>query len=131
MGIFKREKEYNKTVDIAKLSEKLEKYLKEDKWEVQVTSLNDKSSIFQARKVGILREIFASDRALTIILSKTDNGTKVQMGVGKWIQNIAVTVVESVLLTNLFLIVDVPEMLWNIEIENKIQKKIGEFINEM
>ena len=53
------------------------------------------------------------------------------MGVGKWIQNIAVTIVESVLLTSLFLVIDVPEMLWNVEIENKIQKKIDEFINEM
>lgn len=131
MGIFKREKEYDKKVEIAKLSEKLEKYLKDDKWEVQVVNLTDEPTVFQARKVGILREIFASDRALTIILSKTDNGTKVQMGVGKWIQNIAVTIVESVLLTSLFLVIDVPEMLWNVEIENKIQKKIDEFINEM
>ena len=69
MGIFKREKEYDKKVEIAKLSEKLEKYLKDDKWEVQVVNLTDEPTVFQARKVGILREIFASDRALTIILS--------------------------------------------------------------
>ncbi len=131
MGLFKREKEYEKTVDLEKLSGMIESYLKEDKWNVQVGSTDKEGKIIQARKDGILRDIFAADRALTIVLSKTPKGTKVEMGVGKWVQNIAVTIVESVLLTGLFLVVDVPEMLWNAEIENRIQKKIDEFVNQM
>jgi hypothetical protein len=131
MGLFKRENEYEKTVDLEKLSGMIEGYLKEDKWNVQVGNTDKEGKIIQARKDGILRGIFASDRALTIVLSKTPKGTKVEMGVGKWVQNIAVTIVESVLLTGLFLVVDIPEMLWNAEIENKIQKKIDEFVNQM
>lgn len=131
MGIFKREKEYEKTVDIDKLAGLVENYLKEDKWDVQVGNTETEGKIIQARKDGILRGIIAADRSLTILLSKTPKGTKVEMGIGKWLQNIAVTVVESVLLTALFLVVDVPEMLWNAEIENKIQKKIDEFVGQM
>lgn len=131
MGIFKKEKEYEKTVDIDKLAGKILDYLKEDKWDVQIGDTVTEGKIIQARKDGILRGIIAADRSLTILLSKTPKGIKVEMGIGKWLQNIAVTVVESVLLTALFLVVDVPEMLWNAEIENKIQKKIDEFIGQM
>ena len=127
MGIFKREKEYEQIVNIDRLSGMVENYLKEDKWEVQVGKTENEGKVLQARKEGILRGLFAADRSLTIVLSKTPKGTKVEMGVGKWVQNIAVTIVESVILS-LFLVIDIPEMLWNAEIENKIQKKIDEFV---
>lgn len=131
MGIFKREKEYEKIEDLDKLTGMVENYLKEDKWKVQVGNTETGGKIIQARKDGILRGLIAADRSLTILLSKTPKGIKVEMGIGKWLQNIAVTVIESVLLTGLFLAVDVPEMLWNAEIENKIQKKIDEFVGQM
>ena len=131
MGIFKKEKEYEQIVDLEKLSGKIESYLKEDKWNVQVGKAENEGKIIQARKSGILRDIIAADRSLTIMLSKTPKGIKVEMGVGKWIQNLAVTAVETVLLTGIFLVVDIPEMLWNAEIENKVQKKIDEFVIQM
>ena len=111
MGIFKREKEYEKTADLDTLAGMIENYLKEDKWKVQVGNAETGGKIIQARKDGILRGLIAADRSLTIVLSKTPKGIKVEMGIGKWLQNIAVTVIESVLLTGLFLAVDVPEII--------------------
>jgi hypothetical protein len=130
MGVFKKEKEYSKSVDLDKLTGMMENYLKEDKWKVQVGNAEN-GKLIQAKKGGIVRDIFAADRALNILFTRTPNGFKVTMGVGKWLQNIGVTLIESVLLTGLFLVIDVPEMLWNAEIENKIMKKIDEFVAQM
>ncbi len=130
MGVFKKEKEYNKTMDFDKLAGMTENYLKEDMWKVQVGN-TENGKLIQAKKGGILRGIFGADRALNILFTRTPDGFKVTIGVGKWLQNIGVTIVESVLLSALFLAVDVPEMMWNAEIENKILKKIDEFITQI
>ncbi len=129
MGVFKKEKEYNKSVYFDKLAGMTENYLKEDKWKVQVGD-TENGKLIQAKKGGIVRDIFGADRALNILFTKTPDGFKITMGVGKWLQNIGVTIVESVLLSALFLAIDVPEMMWNAEIENKILKKIDEFITQ-
>ena len=44
------------------------------------------------------------------------------------IQNIAVVAVESILLTWLFLAVDVPEMLWTQHVEKGIIKEITQIV---
>ncbi len=130
MGLFKKEKEYYKSVDLDQLTGMMETYLKEDGWKAQVGN-TENGKLIQARKGGVLRDIFAADRALNILFTSTPSGFKVTMGVGKWLQNIGVTVIEAVLLTTLFLVIDVPEMLWNAEIENKIMKKLDEFVAKM
>ena len=128
MNIFKKEKDYNKEVAIDKISDMTESYLKEDKWKVQVGNAEN-GKLLQATKGGILRGIVAADRSLTILFTKTLNVLKVTMGIGKMVQNIGVTVIEATLLSELFLVVDIPEMLWNVEIENKILKKIDGFVD--
>ena len=50
------------------------------------------------------------------------------VGVGKWIQNIAVVAVEAILTTWLFLAVDVPEMLWTQHVEKGIIKEISQIV---
>lgn len=47
---------------------------------------------------------------------------------GKWIQNIAVAAVEVILLSWLFLAVDVPEMLWTQHVEREIAKEITKIV---
>lgn len=130
MGIFKKEKEYGKKVDLDKLAGMMENYLRADKWKVQVGN-TENGKLIQAKKGGILRDIFAADRALNILFTDTTNGFKVTMGLGKWLQNIGVTIIETVLLTALFVVVDIPEMLWNAEIEIKILRKLDEFVAQM
>ncbi len=52
----------------------------------------------------------------------------IHVGIGKWIQNIAVAAAEAILLSWLFLAVDVPEMLWNTHVENQIVKQITQIV---
>jgi hypothetical protein len=48
----------------------------------------------------------------------------VHIGIGKLVQNLAVAAVETLLLSALFLAVDVPEMLWTRHVENELLKQI-------
>lgn len=84
--------------------------------------------IIQAQKAGILRDIITADRAFSILITGQPNDFSVHIGIGKWIQNIAVAAAETILLTWLFLAVDVPEMLWTVHVENTIAKEITQII---
>ena len=52
------------------------------------------------------------------------------IGIGKWVQNLAVTAAETILLSGLFLVVDVPEMLWTTHVEGGIAKQITQIVGE-
>jgi hypothetical protein len=52
----------------------------------------------------------------------------VHIGIGKWVQNLAVTAAETILLSGLFLAVDVPEMLWTTHVEGGIAKQITQIV---
>jgi hypothetical protein len=87
--------------------------------------------MIQAQKAGILRDIITADRAFTIMISGQPSDFTVHIGIGKWVQNIAVAAVETILLTWLFLAVDVPEMLWTVHVENGIAKEISQIIERV
>ena len=72
----------------------------------------------------MLRGIIDANRAFTIMITGDPNDFTVHIGIGKWIQNLAVAAVEVILLSGLFLAVDVPEALWTTHVENDIAKKI-------
>ena len=84
--------------------------------------------VIQAKKAGILRDIITADRAFTITIAGKPNDFSIHVGIGKWIQNIAVAAVETLLLSWLFLAVDVPEMLWTREVEKTIIKEITQIV---
>jgi len=84
--------------------------------------------VVQAKKAGILRDIITADRAFSILIAGQPNDFTIHVGVGKWIQNIAVAAVETILLTWLFLAVDVPEMLWTQHVEKGIIKEINQIV---
>ena len=84
--------------------------------------------VIQAQKAGILRDIIAADRAFTIMVSGQPNDFTVHIGIGKFIQNIAVAAAEALLLSELFLAVDVPEMLWTRHVEGEIAKEITQIV---
>jgi hypothetical protein len=127
MNPFKKEKTYPKQVDLNKVVNELVSYLNSDKWKVQ-QKVEGNKAIVQAQKGGILRDIIAADRALTFTFENTPQGLKVIAGVGSWIKNLAITAVETLLLSELFLVVDVPEMLWNKHVESQLMKKIDEIV---
>ncbi len=87
-------------------------------------------TIIQAQKAGILRDIITADRAFTIMISGQPNDFTINIGIGKWIQNIAVAAVETLLISVLFLAVDVPEMLWTMHVEKEIIRKISDIASK-
>ena len=127
MGLFKKEKTYPQQVNLQTVVTKFVDYLNGDGWKVQQKVEGDKA-IVQAQKGGILRDLIAADRALTFTFENTPQGLKVTAGIGKWLQNIAVTAIEAILLSELFLAVDVPEMLWTEHVESKLINKLDEIV---
>ena len=81
--------------------------------------------VIQAQKAGILRDIITADRAFTILISGDPNDFTIRIGIGKFVQNLAIMAAEVILLSTLFLVVDVPEMLWTVHVENGIIQKIN------
>ena len=118
----------NKNTDLAGLKSKIEEYLKGEKFKVQSSVPSPHGTVIQVQKGGWLRSIIDADRALTIMIDGEPNNFTVRVGIGRWLKHLGITAAEALLLTDLFLLVDVPETLWNFEIENKIAKQIDSFV---
>jgi len=117
----------NKNRDMDQLASQIESQLKSEGYKTQ--SANPPlGRIIQAQKAGVLRGIIDANRAFTIMLTGEPNDFTVHIGIGKWIQNLAVAAVETILLTWLFLVVDVPEMLWTTHVENGLAKEITKIV---
>lgn len=117
-----------KNVDLEKLRGDIAAYLQREGFKVQQPKQGQSQMLIQAQKGGFLREIISSERALNIMIQGAPGDFTVQIGIGKWVQNIAVTAVETLLITELFLPLDVAEMAWNFEVENKIAKQIDTMV---
>ena len=118
----------NKNKDLNQLTQQIVKMLEGDGYKIQTTTSSPVGTIIQAKKAGILRDIITADRAFTIMISGDPNNFAIHIGIGKWIQNIAVVAAETLLLSALFLAVDIPEMLWTVHVENDILKKITQMM---
>jgi hypothetical protein len=114
----------NKNKDLNQLAQQISAMLVADGYKTQMTSNSPVGIIFQATKAGILRDIITADRAFTIMISGDSNDFAIHIGIGKLIQNIAVAAAEALLLSALFLAVDIPEMLWTRHVEDELLKKI-------
>ena len=75
-----------------------------------------------------MRKIVDADRALTITLTGTPADFKVRIGIGKWLQHLGVAAIETLLVSELFLVVDAADSLWSLEIEDKLFADIRTFI---
>jgi len=117
-----------KGTDLTDLQQKIQEYLKSDGFTVQSSSPSAQGIVTQAKKGGFLRGVVAADRALSILISGDPNDYTVRIGIGKWLEHLGVTAVETLLISDLFLVIDVPEMAWNFEIEDKLVRKIEEFV---
>jgi hypothetical protein len=117
----------NKNKDLSVLAQQIVQQLQAEGYKTQATSA-PLGQIIQAQKAGIMRDIVAADRAFTIMLSGQPNDFTVHIGIGRWIQNIGVAAAEALLLSWLFLAVDVPEMLWTMHVENDLAKKITQLV---
>jgi hypothetical protein len=118
----------NKNKDLNQLTQQIITMLEGDGYKTQMTSNSPVGIIIQATKAGILRDIITADRAFTIMISGDPNNFAIHIGIGKLVQNIAVAAAEALLLSALFLAVDIPEMLWTRHVENEVLKKIVQVI---
>lgn len=116
-----------KNKDLNQLAQQILQFLQNDGYKVQSTAA-PLGQVIQAQKAGILSDIITADRAFTILISGQPNDFTVRVGIGKLMQNLAVAAVETLLLSALFLAIDVPEMLWTRHIENELLKQITNIV---
>jgi hypothetical protein len=117
-----------KGTDLGGLQSHIEQYLRADGFRVQTSAKSDQGSVLQANKGGFLRGLVDADRALTITVTGTPSDFTVKVGIGKWLQHLGVAAIETLLVSDLFLVVDVAESAWNLEIEDKLVKEIASFV---
>jgi hypothetical protein len=113
-----------KATDLAALQAKIEDYLKSDGFTVQRSASSNQGAVLQAKKGGFLRGIVDADRALSIMISGGPDDFTVRIGIGKWLEHLGVAAIETLLISDLFLVIDVAESAWNFEIEDKLVKQI-------
>lgn len=118
----------NKSADLAALQGKIEEYLKGDGFQVQSSAPSPHGTVLQAKTGGFLSAVIAADRAMTILIDGEPNDFTVRIGIGKWHGRLGVATVETLLLSSLFILVDVPEMAWNLHIESQIAKQVASFV---
>ena len=117
-----------KNKDLDQLSQQIVQQVQADGYKTQSTKAPI-GNVIQARKEG-LRDIIAADRAFMIVISGQPNDFTARIGIQKWVQNLSVTAVEALVSGGLFLLIDVPEMLWTLHVENGLAREITELINE-
>jgi|SRR5271170_5270485 len=117
-----------KNTDLNALNDSIVKYLQTDGFKVQAPKMPGGGWLIQAQKGGFLSDIISAERALNVTITGQPNDFNLRIGIGKWIQNAGVTIVETTLLSPLFLPVDVAEMSWTVHIENGVFKRIDELV---
>jgi hypothetical protein len=110
------------------LQSHIEEYLKNDGFTVQTSSPSSEGVVIQAKKGGFLRGVVDADRAMTVTITGNPDDFTVHVGIGKWLEHLGVAAIETLLLGDLFLVVDVAESAWNIEIEDKLVKDLKAFV---
>ncbi len=117
----------NKNRDLDQLASQVQAMLDSEGYKTQYASV-PLGRVIQAQKAGVLRDIITADRAFTIMIAGTSNDFTVHIGIGKWIENLAIAAVEVVLLSWLFLAIDVPEMLWTRYVEGQLISEITKMV---
>jgi hypothetical protein len=118
----------DKGTDLGQLQAHIEEYLKGDGFTVQATPSSAHGTVIQAKKGGFLRQAIDANHALSIMISGSPADFTVRIGIGKWLENLGVAAIETLLISELFLVVDVAENVWTVEIEDKLSKDIKSFV---
>ncbi len=117
----------NKNADLATLSQQIVAQLKAEGYKTQMTTA-PLGTIIQAQKAGIMRDILTADRCFTIMVAGQPNDFTIHVGIGKWFRDLGIAAVETILVTWLFLAVDVPEMLWTRHVEQGVIAQIQQVV---
>ena len=114
-------------VEPGKLAQQIQDYLESEGFHVHSSQPHHKGTVIQAKKGGLLSRAIDADRALTVMVSGTPGDISVRVGIGRWVEHIAIGTIEAVILPHLFIAVDIAEVAWNFEIENKLIKEIESY----
>ncbi|MCL6015036.1 MAG: hypothetical protein M1323_05360 [Candidatus Thermoplasmatota archaeon] len=124
MEIFKKERILETTKSLDEIIKSFTAYLINDGWKVQSNVQQDKA-ILQAQKFGILRGLIAADRALTFVFTAESGGqVKVNVGVGRLLGDITITAIEVILLSEIFIVIDIPEIAWSDHVEKELLNEL-------
>lgn len=118
----------NKGTDLSELRDKIDSYLKSEGFSTQTSPASSHGTVIQAKKGGFLRSVVDADRALSIVISGDPDDFTVRIGIGKWLEHLGVAALETLLLSDLFLVVDVAETAWNFEVEDKLVKQVESLV---
>ncbi|EQD73756.1 hypothetical protein B1A_04793, partial [mine drainage metagenome] len=66
--------------------------------------------------------------AMTVTIAGSPSDFTVRVGIGKWLEHLGVAAIETLLISDLFLVIDVADAAWNLEIENKLLADLTSFI---
>ncbi len=117
-----------KHTDLGELTTKIQSYLEAEGFSVQTSAPSSHGPVVQAKKGMFLAVVIYADRAMTIMISGTADDFTVRVGIGKWLKHLGVAALETLLLSDLFLLVDVAESAWNLEIEDRLVKQIDSLV---
>lgn len=117
-----------KNADLNSLKSKIAEYLTGDGFKVQSSIQSPRGAVIQAQKDGLSRHILAADQVFTVLIAGQPGDFTIRVGIGKWVKNLEVTTVEDLLLSDLFILVDAPETVWSLNIENKILTITDSFV---
>lgn len=117
----------NKNLDLDQLCTKIVDYMNGEGYGTQKSKAS-LGIIIEARKENLPRDLITADRCFTILLQGQPDNFTITVGIGRWVQNLTVAAVEAILTAGAFLIVDIPEMVWNEHIEDKIVKGIANIV---
>ncbi|BBD71836.1 hypothetical protein HS1genome_0225 [Sulfodiicoccus acidiphilus] len=120
---------FPRQVDLNYVVNSLVSQLSSEGYKVQ-SNVGTTMAVVQAKKEGFLRTLVAANRAFTFTFNNTVNGLQVKIGIGAWVENLAATAIETVILGPIFLVVDVPEMVYNEHIEGKFARMIENIVNQ-
>jgi hypothetical protein len=114
--------------DVSTVQSHIEQYLKSDGFAVQTSSPSEHGVVIQAKKGGFLREVVDADRAMTITITGNADDLTVRFGIGRWLEHLGVAAIETLLIGDLFLVIDVADSAWNLEVEDKLIKDLKAFV---
>jgi hypothetical protein len=116
-----------KNRDLDQLSQQIEQQLKTEGYKTQSMKAPI-GNVIQAQKAGILRGLVDANRAFSILIAGQPNDFSVHIGIGKWIQNVGVALVETLIFSPLALVVDGAEILWTTHVESGLAKQITQIV---
>jgi len=86
----------NRNLDLDLFSQRIVDDLKSEGFATQI-SKDQSGIVIQAKKESLLRDITTAERCLTILVRGEPDDVTVRVGIGKWIQNLAVLGIERFL----------------------------------